>query len=104
MTSIGVCMQIAATVPTTTIMKAAAETSACTPAPLSIAPSTIAIEASARPKMLSTSTRAVLCLPLAEQRLQSQQSLAVQLTHARFRDLQHRADFLEIEFLLIVQR
>ena len=36
MTCIGVCTQMAATVPTTTIMNAAADTSACTPAPLRI--------------------------------------------------------------------
>src|SRR5665213_3524593 len=104
MTSIGVWMQIAATVPTTTIMKAAADTSACTPAPLSMAPRMIAMEASATPSMLSTSMPAVLVLPLAEQRLQSQQRLAMQLAHARFRHLEHRADFLEIEFPLVVQR
>ena len=36
MTCIGVCTQIAAIVPTTTIMNAAADTSAWMPAPLSI--------------------------------------------------------------------
>ena len=49
MTSIGVCTQMAAIVPTTTIMKAAEETSACMPAPLRIAPSMIATTASIRP-------------------------------------------------------
>jgi hypothetical protein len=56
-TSSGVCTQIAATVPTITIMNAAEDTSACTPAPFKIAPSTIATAASTRPRMLNTSNR-----------------------------------------------
>src|SRR5580698_1831994 len=99
MTCIGVWMQIAATVPTTTIMNAAADTSACTPAPLRIAPRMIATDASSRPMMLKTSTAiSSSTLPLAEPRLQPQQRLPVQLAYARFGHFQNRTDLLEIEF------
>ena len=57
-TGSGVCTQIAAMVPTTTIMKAAADSSALMPAPLSTAPTRIAtVSASTRPTELRMSMR-----------------------------------------------
>src|ERR1700733_2247813 len=104
MTCIGVCTQMAATVPTTTIMKAAADTSAWMPAPLRMAPRMIATAASSRPVMLSRSTAVPLVVPLGELRFQAQQRLTMQLTDARFGDFEHRANLLQIQLLLVVQR
>ena len=55
MTGSGVWMKMAAQVPTTTIMKAAADSSAMSPAPLSTAPTRMAFSASTNPMMLSMS-------------------------------------------------
>src|ERR1700691_994739 len=103
-TSIGVCTQMAAMVPTTTIMNAADDTSAWMPAPLRIAPRMIATAASSRPVMLRTSTAGPLVVPLGQLRLQAQQRLSVQLTDARFGDFEHRADLFQVQLLLVVQR
>src|ERR1700728_2068845 len=104
MTSIGVCTQMAATVPTTTIMNAAEDTSAWMPAPLRMAPRMIAIAASSRPVMLRTSTAEPLVVPLGQLRLQAQQRLPMQLTDARFGDFEHRADLFQVQLLLVIQR
>jgi hypothetical protein len=55
MTGSGVCTQMAAIVPTTTIMNAAEDTKAMRPAPFNTAPTTIAQTASTRPMMLRMS-------------------------------------------------
>src|SRR3984885_3228134 len=104
MTSIGVCTQMAATVPTTTIMNAADDTSAWMPAPLRMAPRMIAIAASSRPVMLSTSTAAPLVVPLGQLRLQAQQRLPVPLADGRFGDFEHRIDLFQVPLLQVIQR
>ncbi len=52
----GVWIRIEAKVPTNTIVNAAADSSACTPAPFRIAPTSSATNARTMPNMLSRST------------------------------------------------
>src|SRR5688572_12542317 len=42
-------------------------------------------------------------LPVGKLAAQPRHRLPVQLAHARFRDLQHRGDLLEVELLLVVE-
>src|SRR6185312_12337726 len=118
-------MQMAAIVPTTTIMKAAADSSAMIPAPLSTAPTSTANRASTSPVRLSRSTalhparpqprtcpararsRARLrrgFAPVGQPRTQARQRLAVQLADTRLGHFQHRADLLQVQTVAVVER
>src|SRR4051812_29002612 len=69
MTGSGVWMKMAANVPTTTIMNAADDTSAISPAPFSTAPTRMAFSASTSPMMLNMSNRAPLHPETRQQRI-----------------------------------
>src|SRR5580692_3041194 len=102
--AIGVCTRLAASVPTTTMTKAALPTSAPALLPFKIAPPMIAISPRTTPTMLKMSIKSIRRQPLRQTRPQSHQRLAVNLTDARFRDLEHLADFTQIHVLVVVQR
>src|SRR5579862_1616182 len=103
MTCSGVCTRIAAIVPTTTIMNAAAETRAMMPAPLRTAPTRMAQTASTRPRMLRMSKVRSLAR-VRQAGLEPHQRLSVELAGARFGHLQHFTDLLQVQPFAVVQR
>src|SRR5690606_9498535 len=100
----GVCTRIAAMVPTTTIISAAQDTSACSPAPLRTAPTSSATSARTMPIRLNTSSSSASGAPVTHARTQAYQGLSVDLADAGFTDAEHRANFLQVQFLVVVER
>src|SRR5271169_4133063 len=100
--AIGVCTRLAASVPTTTMTKAALPTSAPALLPFKIAPPMIATSASTMPTMLKMSIQLVRRQPLRQPRPQAHQRLAVNLADTRFGDLEHLADFTQIHVLVVI--
>ena len=93
-----------AKVPTTTIIMAAHDTRACSPAPLRTAPTITATSASTIPMKLNMmSATLTFGAPLAQPRPQPDQRLPMQLADARLADAEHGTDFLEVQLLVVVQ-
>src|SRR5580704_13684233 len=102
--AMGVCTRLAASVPTTTMTKAALPTSAPALLPFNMAPPMIAISASTMPMMLRMSMASVRRQPLREPRAQANQCLTMDLADPGFGNLEHLADFAQVHVLVVVQR